>query len=202
MGTSGPGALNLVTAIADAKLDSIPMVVLTGQVGTSVIGTDAFQETPMVEVCRGITKHHYLVTDANDIARVMKEAFHIATTGRPGPVLVDLPKNIQLAQIVPNYEAEMNLPGYKPEQRKAAPAEQIQQVVGIHETVAGNVFGAFIYAIKCAGPVVYGRGRIEIQCVRIGTTRNSNLENTGAIVVVCLGIKVQCLGVGAARIKA
>ena len=128
MGTSGPGALNLVTAIADAKLDSIPMVVLTGQVGTSVIGTDAFQETPMVEVCRGITKHHYLVTDANDIARVMKEAFYIATTGRPGPVLVDLPKNIQLAQIVPNYEVEMNLPGYKPEQRKAAPAEQIQQV--------------------------------------------------------------------------
>ena len=97
MGTSGPGALNLVTAIADAKLDSIPMVVLSGQVGTSVIGTDAFQETPMVEVCRGITKHHYLVTDANDIARVMREAFHIATTGRPGPVLVDLPKNIQLA---------------------------------------------------------------------------------------------------------
>ena len=94
MGTSGPGALNLVTAIADAKLDSIPMVVLSGQVGTSVIGTDAFQETPMVEVCRGITKHHYLVTDANDIARVMREAFHVATTGRPGPVLVDLPKNV------------------------------------------------------------------------------------------------------------
>ena len=89
MGTSGPGALNLVTAIADAKLDSIPMLVLTGQVGTSVIGTDAFQETPMVEVCRGITKHHYLVTDPADIARVMREAFHIATTGRPGPVQLD-----------------------------------------------------------------------------------------------------------------
>jgi acetolactate synthase-1/2/3 large subunit len=128
MGTSGPGALNLVTAIADAKLDSIPMVVLTGQVGTSVIGTDAFQETPMVGVCRGITKHHYLVTDANDIARVMREAFHIATTGRPGPVLVDLPKNIQLAQIVPDYDVAMNLPGYHPEPRKPAQPQQIAQV--------------------------------------------------------------------------
>jgi len=127
MATSGPGALNLVTAIADAKMDSVPMVALTGQVGTSVIGTDAFQETPIVEVCRGITKHHYLVTDANDIARVMREAFHIATTGRPGPVLVDLPKNVQLAQIVPDYDAPMNLPGYHPEVRKPHP-EQIAQV--------------------------------------------------------------------------
>jgi acetolactate synthase-1/2/3 large subunit len=127
MATSGPGALNLVTAIADAKMDSIPMVALTGQVGTSVIGTDAFQETPIVEVCRGITKHHYLVTDANDIARVMREAFHVATTGRPGPVLVDLPKNVQLAQIVPDYDAPMNLPGYHPDVRKPHP-EQIAQV--------------------------------------------------------------------------
>ena len=96
MATSGPGALNLVTAIADARMDSVPLIAITGQVGTSVIGTDAFQETPIVEVCRAITKHHYLVTDANDIARVMNEAFHIATTGRPGPVLIDLPKNIQV----------------------------------------------------------------------------------------------------------
>ena len=86
--TSGPGATNLVTAIADAKLDSIPMVAITAQVPTPVIGSDAFQETPMVEVCRGITKHHYLVTDVNDLVRVVKEAFHIATTGRPGPVLI------------------------------------------------------------------------------------------------------------------
>ena len=75
MATSGPGATNLVTAIADAKLDSIPLVAITGQVPTKVIGTDAFQETPIVEVCRGITKHHYLVTDVKDVARVMKEAF-------------------------------------------------------------------------------------------------------------------------------
>ena len=127
MATSGPGALNLVTAIADAKMDSVPMIAITGQVGTSVIGTDAFQETPIVEVCRGITKHHYLVTDANDIPRVILEAFFIATTGRPGPVLIDLPKNIQLTNIVPDYDAPLNLPGYHPEVRQAHP-EQIAQV--------------------------------------------------------------------------
>ena len=121
--TSGPGATNLVTAIADAKLDSIPMLFITGQVSTSVIGTDAFQETPIVEVCRSVTKHHYLVTHVQDIARVMREALHIATTGRPGPVLVDLPKNVQIAQTVPDYHAPMNLPGYHAEQCRATPAQ-------------------------------------------------------------------------------
>ena len=93
-----------------------------------MIGTDAFQETPIVEVCRSVTKHHYLVTNVNDIARVVREAFHMATTGRPGPVLVDLPKNIQLMQTVPNYDDPMQLPGYrvdcelaKPERSKKSP---------------------------------------------------------------------------------
>jgi acetolactate synthase-1/2/3 large subunit len=145
MATSGPGALNLVTAIGDAKMDSIPLIALTGQVGTPVIGSDAFQETPIVEVCRGITKHHYLVTDVNDIARVMREAFHIATTGRPGPVLVDLPKNVQQAQITPDYDVPMNLPGYRVETRRAQP-EQIAQVAA---------------AIKRARrPVIYAGGGI------------------------------------------
>ncbi len=145
MATSGPGATNLVTAIADAKLDSIPLIALTGQVGTSVIGSDAFQETPIVEVCRGITKHHYLVTNANDIARVMREAFHIATTGRPGPVLVDLPKNVQQTQIVPDYDVPLNLPGYKVDVRRAQP-EQVAQVAA---------------AIKRARrPVIYAGGGI------------------------------------------
>lgn len=112
MATSGPGATNLVTSIADAKLDSIPIVAITGQVGTSVIGCDAFQETPIVEVCRSVTKHHYLVTDPNDLARVVREAFHVATTGRPGPVLIDLPKNVQMTQVVPDYDEPMDLPGY------------------------------------------------------------------------------------------
>jgi acetolactate synthase-1/2/3 large subunit len=127
MATSGPGATNLVTPIADAKLDSIPLLAITGQVGTPVIGTDAFQETPIVEVCRSVTKHHYLVTHAGDVARVMREAFHIATTGRPGPVLIDLPKNVQLAQVVPDYQAPLDLPGYRGYRPKAKP-EEIQAV--------------------------------------------------------------------------
>ena len=121
--TSGPGATNLVTTIADAKLDSVPIIAITGQVGTPVIGTDAFQETPIVEVCRSVTKHHYLVTDPNDLARIMREAFHVATTGRPGPVLVDLPKNVQLAQVVPDHDVPMDLPGYSGESPKAKPGE-------------------------------------------------------------------------------
>jgi acetolactate synthase-1/2/3 large subunit len=127
MATSGPGATNLVTAIADAKMDSIPLIAITGQVPTPVIGTDAFQETPIVEVCRGITKHHYLVTDVADLARVMREAFHVATTGRPGPVLVDVPKNVQISKIVPDYDEPLQLPGYRVEVRRARP-EQIAQV--------------------------------------------------------------------------
>ncbi|HEY2784523.1 MAG TPA: biosynthetic-type acetolactate synthase large subunit [Fimbriiglobus sp.] len=117
MSTSGPGATNFVTCIADAKMDSVPLVVITGQVSTAVLGNDAFQETPMVEICRGITKHHYLVTKTEDVARVMKEAFHIATTGRPGPVLVDMPKDVQMKQVVPDWDVAMNLPGYRPLRR-------------------------------------------------------------------------------------
>ncbi|HYV35873.1 MAG TPA: biosynthetic-type acetolactate synthase large subunit [Gemmataceae bacterium] len=112
--TSGPGATNFVTCIADAKLDSVPLIAITGQVVTGVIGTDAFQETPIVEICRAITKHHYLVNRTEDITRVLKEAFHIASTGRPGPVLIDLPKDVQNRAIVPDYDPPMNLPGYNP----------------------------------------------------------------------------------------
>lgn len=113
MATSGPGATNLVTAIADAKLDSIPLLCITGQVPTSVIGSDAFQETPMVEVCRGITKHHYLVTKVSDLPRIMKEAFHVCQSGRPGPVIVDMPKDIQLDDLSElEMDPPMDLPGY------------------------------------------------------------------------------------------
>ena len=121
MSTSGPGATNLVTPIADAKMDSVPLLALTGQVGTPVIGTDAFQETPIVEVCWSVTKHHYLVTNVHDLARVMREAFYVATTGRPGPVLVDLPKNVQFAQTIPDYNTPMDLPGYQAQEHGAQP---------------------------------------------------------------------------------
>jgi acetolactate synthase-1/2/3 large subunit len=125
--TSGPGATNFVTCLADAKLDSVPIIAITGQVGTPVIGTDAFQETPIVEVCRGITKHHYLVTRTEDITRVMKEAFHIANTGRPGPVIVDIPKDVQMRKIVPDWDAPMNLPGYQSNLR--ATRKELEQVL-------------------------------------------------------------------------
>lgn len=127
MATSGPGATNLVTPIADAKLDSVPLIAITGQVNTPAIGSDAFQETPIVEACRGITKHHYLVIDVEDMARVVKEAFHIATSGRPGPVLIDVPKDVQVANTVPDYDVPMDLPGYHPP-TKAPREEQIRQV--------------------------------------------------------------------------
>lgn len=127
MATSGPGATNLVTSIADAKLDSIPLIAITGQVPTAVIGTDAFQETPIVEICRGITKHHYLVTKVEELPRIMKEAFHIATTGRPGPVLIDMPKDVQLDSCEVDWDVPLNLPGYRVEVPMAAP-EQIRQI--------------------------------------------------------------------------
>src|SRR5205823_470901 len=120
--TSGPGATNFVTCLADAKMDSVPLLAITGQVTTPVIGTDAFQETPIIEVCRAITKHHYLVTRTEDLTRVMKEAFHIASTGRPGPVIVDVPKDVQNNMVVPDYDPPMNLPGYEP-YRRATRAE-------------------------------------------------------------------------------
>src|SRR5437016_6129524 len=127
--TSGPGATNFVTCLADAKMDSVPIVAITGQVGTHVIGTDAFQETPIVEVSRPITKHHYLVQKTEDLPRVMKEAFYVATTGRPGPVIVDVPKDIQNRVIVPDYAAPMNLPGYKPDRR--ATRDQLEKVFAL-----------------------------------------------------------------------
>ena len=145
MATSGPGATNLVTAIADAKLDSVPLLCITGQVPTGAIGSDAFQETPMVEICRGITKHHYLVTDCADLPRVMKEAFHICSTGRPGPVLVDVPKDVQLSGHHTDIDAPMDLPGYDPDP-PTVPSETIRQMAA---------------AIKLARrPMVYAGGGI------------------------------------------
>src|SRR5512142_2539654 len=99
--TSGPGATNLVTPIADAWMDSTPMVAITGQVGSALLGTDAFQETDITGITLPITAHSYLVTDPDDLPRVFKEAFHIASTGRKGPVLIDVTKDAQQARTVP-----------------------------------------------------------------------------------------------------
>ncbi len=112
--TSGPGATNLVTPIADAWMDSTPLIAVTGQVSSQVLGKDAFQETDITGITVPITKHNYLVTRPEDLPLVFKEAFHIATTGRPGPVLIDITKDAQQARAVPDWSAPLNLPGYRP----------------------------------------------------------------------------------------
>ncbi|MGF1679404.1 MAG: biosynthetic-type acetolactate synthase large subunit [Candidatus Methylacidiphilales bacterium] len=114
MATSGPGATNLITGIADAFMDSIPMVAITGQVARSMIGKGAFQETDVFGMSVPVVKHNYLVMDVNDLPRVVKEAFHIATSGRPGPVLIDIPKDVQGDVTVPVYPEEIYLPGLPP----------------------------------------------------------------------------------------
>ncbi len=117
MATSGPGATNLVTAIADAHMDSVPIVAITGQVPSGAIGSDAFQEADIRGITMPITKHSFLVTNADEIPRVIAEAFHIASTGRPGPVLVDIAKDALQAQTTYNWPSELALPGYRPTTR-------------------------------------------------------------------------------------
>jgi acetolactate synthase-1/2/3 large subunit len=112
--TSGPGATNLITGLANAYMDSIPMVAVTGQVPRAMIGRDAFQESDITGITIPITKHNYLVMDVADLAKTVKEAFYIASTGRPGPVLIDLPRDIQQECTEFHYPAKVNLPGYKP----------------------------------------------------------------------------------------
>ncbi|KAK4352614.1 hypothetical protein RND71_028132 [Anisodus tanguticus] len=127
--TSGPGATNLVSGLADALLDSIPIVAITGQVPRRMIGTDAFQETPIVEVTRSITKHNYLVMDVEDIPRVVREAFFLAKSGRPGPVLIDVPKDIQQQLVIPNWDQPMRLPGYLSRLPKLPNEMLLEQIV-------------------------------------------------------------------------
>jgi acetolactate synthase-1/2/3 large subunit len=150
--TSGPGATNFVTCLADAKMDSVPLVAITGQVGTPVIGTDAFQETPIVEVCRAVTKHHYLVTRTEDLPRVFKEAFHVAGTGRPGPVIVDVPKDIQQREIVvADWDPPMNLPGYRP-YRRATRAELTKVLDLIRQSKKPIIYAGGGIVSSDAGP--------------------------------------------------
>lgn len=133
MTTSGPGATNLVTGVANAFADSIPLVVITGQVNMQLIGRNAFQETDIFGVTLPICKYSYLITDVKDIPRVVKEAFYIASTGRPGPVVVDIPKNIQqtLTQLPEDWSAPVNLRSYKPDRK--ATDEQLQKVLELIE---------------------------------------------------------------------
>ena len=128
--TSGPGATNTVTGIADAYMDSIPMVVFTGQVPTHMIGNDSFQETDTIGVTRSITKHNFLVRDVNDLARTIKEAYYIARTGRPGPVVVDIPKDIQMDRAPFNYPSNISIPGYSfPDKGDPAQVERAARMI-------------------------------------------------------------------------
>ncbi|KAL2613292.1 hypothetical protein R1flu_024984 [Riccia fluitans] len=127
--TSGPGATNLVTGLADALLDSVPLVAITGQVPRRMIGTDAFQETPIVEVTRSITKHNYLVMNIDDIPRVIREAFFLAASGRPGPVLVDIPKDVQQQLAIPDWSQPMQLKGYLQRLPRPPESSQIEQII-------------------------------------------------------------------------
>ena len=127
LATSGPGATNLITAIADAQMDSIPLVAITGQVGSSFIGTDAFQEADIVGMTMPVTKHNFLVKDAAEIPKVIKQAFHIASTGRPGAVLVDVTKDAQQDLMEFVWPETLDLPGYRPEPRPHG--KQIREAV-------------------------------------------------------------------------
>src|SRR5205809_7351859 len=129
MATSGPGATNLVTAIADAYMDSVPLVSITGQVPQAMIGKGAFQETDFFGMTLPIVKLSYLITDINDIPRIVKEAFYIAQTGRPGPVLIDLPKNVQQARAQPVFPKEVHLRGYHAD--RLASDLELNEIIGL-----------------------------------------------------------------------
>jgi acetolactate synthase-1/2/3 large subunit len=146
MATSGPGATNLVTGIATAYMDSVPIIAITGQVPRAMIGNDAFQEANITGITLPITKHNYLVQKGSDIPRIVKEAFHIASTGRPGPVLIDIPKDTQTEMVEFEYLKEVSLRGYKP-------------------TYAGNeqqIKRAASEILKAEKPIIYAGGGVII----------------------------------------
>lgn len=131
MATSGPGATNLVTGIADAYMDSTPLVAITGQVPQAMIGRSAFQETDIFGLTLPVVKHSYLVTDINEIPRIIKEAFYLAETGRPGPIVIDVPKNIQQQRTRPNFNQEVTLRGYQAERKASEIA--LNEIIGLLE---------------------------------------------------------------------
>lgn len=153
MATSGPGATNLVTGVADAYLDSIPLVVITGQVPTHMIGKGAFQETDVFGLSVPIVKHSYLILNVEDIPQVFKEAFHIATTGRPGPVWIDIPKSVQQSHCKPVFPDKINLRGYNPDKRISDIA--VNEIAGLIEKSERPV-------IYCGGGIISSNASQEL----------------------------------------
>jgi acetolactate synthase-1/2/3 large subunit len=159
MSTSGPGATNLVTAIADAYLDSCPLIAITGQVTTNMIGRGAFQETDIIGVTLPIVKHSYLITDVNDIPRIVKEAFYIAQSGRPGPVVIDVPKNVQQMKTQPVWptleQVKKGLPGYTQPDLKADELA-LNEIIGLLEKAERPV-------IYCGGGIISSGAAAELK---------------------------------------
>ncbi|GAG73572.1 unnamed protein product, partial [marine sediment metagenome] len=207
--TSGPGATNLVTGIANAHMDSIPIVAITGQVGTAQIGTDAFQEADITGIAAPVTKHNYLVKDVKELPRVIKEAFRIASTGRPGPVLIDIPVDITTDLIDENFKVDISLPGYKPtlkgnlkQVRMAAKkiAESKKPVIfaggGVISSGASDILRKFVKIAKI--PVItslLGMGsfpennELSLSMAGMHGTKYANLAFTEADLIIAVGVR-------------
>lgn len=173
LATSGPGACNLVTGIATAHMDSIPLVLFTGQVSRNMIGNDAFQEADITGITRPITKHNYLIQDINDLARTIKEAFYIASTGRPGPVLIDIPVDISKGEGKFHYPEKVELRGYKP----------------VYEGHPGQIKKACEMIASAKKPVVYAGGGVIIS--------NASKELRAFVKKTGIPVTTTLLGLGA-----
>ncbi|WP_224982787.1 biosynthetic-type acetolactate synthase large subunit [Geomonas agri] len=171
--TSGPGATNTITGIATAYMDSIPMVIITGQVPTALIGNDAFQEADIIGITRPCTKHNFLVKDVRDLATIMKKAFYIARTGRPGPVVVDLPKDVQIAQTEFHYPESVEIRGYKP--TVEGHPKQIEKAIA-------SIMQAKKPVIYVGGGVILANAAAELVAVakRLGIPVTTTLMGLGA----------------------
>jgi acetolactate synthase-1/2/3 large subunit len=172
LATSGPGATNLVTGIATAYMDSVPLVVFTGQVSTHMIGNDAFQEVDVTGITRPITKHNYLVQDVKDLARIIKEAFHIAGTGRPGPVVIDFPVDISNAEYKFHYPDKVDIKSYKP--KTEGHPKQIEKACKLIESAKQ--------------PVIYAGGGVVIA--------NASKELRDFIKITGIPVTTTLLGLG------
>ncbi len=208
LGTSGPGSTNLVTPIADAYMDSVPLVAITANVSRPLIGTDAFQEADITGITMPVTKHNYLVTDAADIARVMKEAFYIARTGRPGPVHVDFPKDVLQAETDFEYPETVHIPGYLAPMKEAPPIAEAATLIRSSQRPCiyvgggvrtGDAFAeVFEFCETLGAPVVttlHGKGSFpetHPQCLRMfgmHGTRYANYTIQASDLIIALGAR-------------
>lgn len=209
LATSGPGATNLITGIANAYMDSVPIVAITGQVSTHLIGTDAFQEADITGITAPITKHNYLIQDIKDLPVIIKEAFHIASTGRPGPVLIDIPVDVSKGMIEDNIKVELKLEGYKPTY-VGNPRQILLAARGIYESKkpvifagggivssgAGDILTEFAHVLNI--PVIttlLGKGAFsDLDELSLGMsgmhgTKPANLTFTATDMIIAVGVR-------------